>query len=238
MGARLTQEVGGVLPHSVQVVHPGEPLVTHLVGEDVEGGRETRVAGVDAQRGTRVPGESSHVDVRLQPARAPEERTVVGDELVDALHVVADEVVERRCVARVELEVRENNQKVVVVPVGLVEPLGHGGPRSVVGDSAGDFHVVVGAVPLDDGDRSHVPGDPGPGIGERWSRRNLARGGRAVGAGGCDQQERFISRSPRAADPRRAEKTEWPRLANEARQRFHAPRSEPRPGSSPVPGHP
>ena len=68
-------------------------------------------------------------------------------------------------VARIELEVREDDEEVVVVTMGLVEPATHAGPGLIVEGPAFQPLVVAAAVVLDDGDLAHVPSESGVGKG-------------------------------------------------------------------------
>ena len=80
-----------------------------------------------------VPGHRGHVDPALEPRGAAEDvRAGAADRLPVALDFVAAEQVERRRTARVELEVRQHHQEVVVVAVRLVELAPHSRPGFVV----------------------------------------------------------------------------------------------------------
>jgi hypothetical protein len=117
-------------------------------------------------------------------------RSPLAHGLADALHVVADEAVEGECLPRVELEVREDDQEVVVVSMGLVETQRDRDAGVVVRDTTREVLVVVGAVVLDDDDVADVAESTGEG-GERRRLRPrpelrgpfLAQGPEAVESG-------------------------------------------------------
>ena len=62
---------------------------------------------------------------------------------------------------RLEIEVGEDDQEVVVVGVGLVEAAPHPGPGLVVQRPIAEARVVVGAVVLDDRDLTDISGETG-----------------------------------------------------------------------------
>ena len=143
--------------------------MAHLVREDVQRLQEAGVAGREREGPLPVAGHGGHVDPALEAGRAAEDLGPrAADRLADALDVVAPEEVERGGVARLELEVREDDEEVVGVRVRRVEAEADAGAGLVVQRPVGQAVVVGGAVVLDDRDLTGVTVDPG--VGQRLER--------------------------------------------------------------------
>ena len=161
------QQVVGDFSGRVPEMGLGHPLVGGFVGEDVQRAGEGGIRRIEAERRLRVARDGRHVDVALEATRAPECGPVVDDRQADPANVVADQVVKGQSLRRLEFKVREDDEEVVEVPVGLVEAPSNGDPRRIIGrDAIGFGGVVVRAVVLDDRDGADVPGDARSGVGK------------------------------------------------------------------------
>ena len=208
IGAQEVERGGGA--RSGPVAGVGQPLVPHFVGQHPEGRQEAGGAGREAAAGLAPSRHRRHVDVALEPARAAEIRGHRPHRLADALDVVAHQVVEGQGGSRLELEVGEHHQEVVVVAVRLVETPGHRIPRLVVGAAVALPPVVVRAIVLDDHDPTLVAhetrgggsgGTGGPFRGEPGPAGDAPRGEEAVAGGEAAAQERDHGDEGDARDP-------------------------------------
>ncbi len=132
--------------------------------EHTEGRAKAGTRRLQAESPRPVLRDGSHVDEALEAPGAPVARTVIEGGAANAGGVVANAVVDAVRTQTIEIEVGEDDEEIVEIPVGLDELAGDGMAGRGVQLAVHVFGVVVGAVVLEDGDVTFVVDESRPAL--------------------------------------------------------------------------